>query len=155
MQADLSRSLLAFAVVCLAGCVSLRAAYVKAHPELSTAHRDILLVGKVPEGDAAAGMTKEQVRLAMGSDPAQFTTVDGVDAWVYFTERGGDKASPEKPAHSGKGSAHSGGKFADQAKSDATTSSGTESGGGKTETTIFFNGDRATRVSVTRSWAAR
>jgi hypothetical protein len=37
----------------------------------------------VPDGDAIAGMTRDQVQIAMGVEPAQYTKVDGHDAWVY------------------------------------------------------------------------
>ena len=52
-------------------------------PELSPAHRQILTSGKIPNGDAVAGMTKEQVKLAMGESPTTFDKFNGEDVWIY------------------------------------------------------------------------
>jgi hypothetical protein len=67
----------------ISGCGTPGQAYAKQHPELSPTQLQILKTGKVPDGDAIAGMTREQVQLAMGVEPAQYTKVDGHDAWVY------------------------------------------------------------------------
>ncbi|HEY3898483.1 MAG TPA: hypothetical protein VGM54_07715 [Chthoniobacter sp.] len=75
--------LLLLATCLLSGCGTPGQTYAKQHPELSPAHLQILKTGKVPDGDAIAGMTREQVQIAMGVDPAQYTKVDGHDAWVY------------------------------------------------------------------------
>ena len=67
----------------ISGCGTPGINYAKQHPELPPAHLQILKTGKVPDGDAIAGMTREQVQIAMGVEPAQYTKVDGHDAWVY------------------------------------------------------------------------
>jgi outer membrane protein assembly factor BamE (lipoprotein component of BamABCDE complex) len=75
--------LLPLAACLISGCGTPGLNYAKQHPELSPAHLQILKTGKVPDGDAIAGMTREQVQIAMGVEPAQYTKVDGHDAWVY------------------------------------------------------------------------
>ena len=67
----------------LSACVSAGQAYAKKHPELTPPQLQFLKTGKVPDGDAIAGMTREQVQIAMGVEPTQYTKVDGHDAWVY------------------------------------------------------------------------
>jgi outer membrane protein assembly factor BamE (lipoprotein component of BamABCDE complex) len=71
------------AAALLAGCANPGQSYASRHPELSVAHRQILSRGSIPSGDAVAGMTREQVKLAMGGDPTTFDRIDGEDAWVY------------------------------------------------------------------------
>lgn len=69
----------------LAGCSTPGSTYAKAHPELSSAHRQILVEGKIPGGSAVGGMTQEQVRMAIGN-PSTFEKINGEDAWVYDHE---------------------------------------------------------------------
>ena len=76
-------ALLLLASCLISGCGTPGITYAKQHPELPPAHLQILKTGKVPDGDAIAGMTREQVQIAMGVEPAQYTKVDGHDAWVY------------------------------------------------------------------------
>jgi hypothetical protein len=139
----------------LAGCVSAGQAYVKKHAELSPEHRKMILTGKVPAGEAVAGMTKEEVRLAMGKDPAQFTTIDGVYAWVYANEKGTEN-KPEghhRGGGKGGGGGHGGksSKSPDETANQSQGESSEQSGHGPMQTTIFFNGDRATKVVRTES----
>lgn len=58
--------LVSFAIIFLSGCSTPSSQYVKAHPELPSAHRKILITGEIPGGNAVEGMTKEQIRLAVG-----------------------------------------------------------------------------------------
>jgi outer membrane protein assembly factor BamE (lipoprotein component of BamABCDE complex) len=74
---------LLLAACLISGCGTPGQVYAKQHPDLSPAHLQILKTGKVPDGDAIAGMTREQVQIAMGVEPAQYTKVDGHDAWIY------------------------------------------------------------------------
>lgn len=104
---------------CLSGCSAPGAAYARAHPELSSAHRQILLEGKVPGGSAVDGMTQEQVRMAIGN-PSTFEKINGEDAWVYDHER--------FPAINSK---------------DDFTSTANQ------KMTIFFKGDRAEYAQIT------
>jgi len=71
----------------LTGCETASESYARQHPELPAQHRAILRTGKVPDGTAIAGMTREQVQLAMGVEPTQYTKVDGLDAWVYVRKK--------------------------------------------------------------------
>src|SRR5260221_2234222 len=72
-----------FSLCTLMGCVNQGSSYASKHPELSQAHRQILVSGKVPSGDAVAGMTREQVKMAMGGGPATLDKIDGPDAWGF------------------------------------------------------------------------
>ena len=65
-------------------------AYARKHPELSPGHRQILVTGIVPGGEVVKGMTKEQVKIAMGGNP---TMTRGENVWVYV----GKRASKEMP----------------------------------------------------------
>jgi len=72
------------AIVCvLAGCGGEAETYAKSHPELSAAQRKIMLTGKIPDGAAVAGMTRDQVRKAMGRDPSTFDKVGNQDVWIF------------------------------------------------------------------------
>ncbi|MEO6739310.1 MAG: hypothetical protein ABIP20_03600 [Chthoniobacteraceae bacterium] len=64
------------AIFCLPGCSAPGATYAKAHPELSPVHRQILVTGRIPGGVAAAGMTMEQVKVAVGN-PRQREQLSG------------------------------------------------------------------------------
>src|SRR5580704_15762741 len=79
--------LLATVACALAGCATPSQTYAKQHPELPAAQLQILKTGKIPDGTAVAGMTQEQVKLAMGIEPAQYTKIDGLDAWVYVQKK--------------------------------------------------------------------
>ncbi|MEI9894726.1 MAG: hypothetical protein WDN28_12765 [Chthoniobacter sp.] len=85
---NLTTSFLVLAVaLALAGCASPAQTYAKQHPELTAKQLQILNTGKIPDGDAVAGMTREQIQLAMGVEPAQYTKIDGQDAWIYVTKK--------------------------------------------------------------------
>jgi hypothetical protein len=162
------------AVTCLfAACVNPARTYVTQHSELSPEQRKILLAGKIPDGDAVAGMTKEQVRLAMGADPDQFTKIDGQDAWVYLYYTGGGAGLSEsgrRHEHHKSQSQNSESEGSDGngngSGSEGSNSSFAPSGGTSDQpspnaslaaqrhlspiTTIFFKGDRAVRAEITR-----
>src|SRR5436309_410391 len=70
--------------ISFASCTSPGQSYVSKHPELSAAHRQIMATGKIPSGDAVAGMTHDQVRLAMNGAPATFDKINGEEAWIYL-----------------------------------------------------------------------
>jgi outer membrane protein assembly factor BamE (lipoprotein component of BamABCDE complex) len=117
------------------GCETPGAAYVKQHPELSPAQRKIFIEKKITDVHAVAGLTKEQLRVALG-EPTQFDNIEGDEAWIYL--RSG----------SGAGSVSrlgvAGGDLGGMAP--AQMSSGTNAG--NVRTTIFFDGDQATRAIV-------
>jgi len=67
----------------LAACTNEGEIYVKKHPELTPEHRKILASGKIPDGTAVAGLTREQVRMAMGTDPYTIDRDGNEDVWVF------------------------------------------------------------------------
>jgi outer membrane protein assembly factor BamE (lipoprotein component of BamABCDE complex) len=125
-----------------AGCANPAHTYANKHPELPAAHREILHNGRIPSGTACAGMTQEQVRLAMGGFPTSQDRIGGEEAWIYSRKKlvATEFTGIEDP------SARS-----SSMKSDA---SGTADNVGRqtdalVKTTIFFNGDRATHAQIT------
>jgi hypothetical protein len=126
----------------------------------------MLLTGKVRDGDAIAGMTKAQVRVAMRTAPDQFTTFNGQEAWVYFhgtyssphrsRDDAGVRVTPgapvagEDPLGAGSGFDHphtGGGASAEASNSGSYGASDKKTG---MRTTILFVGDHATHAEVTR-----
>ena len=97
--------------------------------------------GKVPDGTAVAGMTREAVQLALG-EPTQYTKVDGHDAWVYVQRRlgtlGVSSANDATFNRRDLRSQHSMAEGESHAAQDQP----------QTKTTIHFDGDRATRAEV-------
>jgi len=71
-------------ILCISGCSTPGSRYANAHPELSLAHRRILVNGKMPAGTAVQGMTKEEVKIAIGA-PAKTMKQNGQEVWVYTT----------------------------------------------------------------------
>ena len=138
--------LASLAAVCLlSGCETPTKAYVKQHPELSPAHRKIILAGRIKYGDPVEGMTREQVRLVMGTDPDQFDSINGEDAWIWFkTPAGRNKV--ESDTDTGASSSGAGGGGGRHNKLAADSPSGETKRG---KTTVFFKGNLATRVEFT------
>ncbi len=128
--------LLLAAAALVAGCATPAQTYIAKHPELSPAQQKILKTGVIPDGRAVASMTKEEIRLAMGTDPAQFTRIDGVEAWVFAREKtNGATSSTDDFDHP---SLQTTGGLLDGPAYRITV-----------RTTVFFEGDRATRAEVT------
>jgi hypothetical protein len=131
----------------LCACANQGQSYASKHPELSPEHRKILMSGRIPDGSAVAGMTREQVRLAMGVDPAQFTKIDDMDAWVFVKQQG-KYAEPE--AQQGhfyeNGPTGSSGSWVDHEPSSSSMDSTIPKG--TMHTTVVFRGDRAVRANV-------
>jgi len=73
-------------IFCFAGCSTPGSQYVRAHPELSAAHREILTTGTIPGGGAVEGMTKEQVISAIGPPESMQATKD-METLYYVEER--------------------------------------------------------------------
>jgi hypothetical protein len=135
--------LAALAAVCLlSGCETPTKAYVKQHPELSPEHRKIISSGRIKFGDPVAGMTREQVRLVMGTDPDQFDSINGEDVWIWFKSKA-VAMKVESDSDTG-GSARDGGGGKHHANDSGTDSGQTEIRPGKV--TVFFKGDIATRA---------
>jgi outer membrane protein assembly factor BamE (lipoprotein component of BamABCDE complex) len=141
MNLTASSLLLAVALV-LAGCTSPAQTYARQHPELSAKQLEILNTGKIPDGDAIAGMTREQIQLAMGVEPAQYTKVDGQDAWVYVTRKLSpmnlSQANDATFNHQDNRSRHSLAEGESHAPSDQPT----------VRTTVYFQGNVATKADV-------
>ncbi len=137
----------AFAAALLAGCSSPGSAYVRAHPELSPAHRAILLTGKIPGGVAVEGMTKEQVLLAAGRP--DFAAKDGkTERWSYTHTHYRNMTPDEDPSQL-YGSGFNTGKNWTETRALGERPSVTE------RTTVFFNGERATHTQITARPDAR
>ncbi len=138
-------ALLVIAGCVFAGCASSAQSYAAKHPELNADQRKILRTGIIPDGSAVAGMTREQIRLAMGSDPNQFTKIDGADAWVYVREKTGDIMAMPTDENFGRSSSMqtTGGLLDSQAPTRTV------------HTTIMFQGDRAIRAEVSEDKPAQ
>lgn len=136
------RFLAVSAILTLAGCATRGAAYAKAHPEISPTHRQILITGKIPGGTAAAGMTKEQVRLAVGS-PKRIKQASTGEAWVYVHQRFLD-VSPRDETDAAFGAGPDRQRNFTETAHLGPRPSVTE------KATVFFRGDRATHVVIGR-----
>jgi hypothetical protein len=133
---------LTVALACaLIGCASRGQTYAQQHPELSAAQRQIFATGKIPDGAAVAGMTREQVQLAMGMDPAQYTKIDGQDAWVFVSK----KLSPMPLTTTRadfQGPDNRNRSLMDEPDNQAPQNQA------QTKTTVIFSGERAVRADV-------
>lgn len=136
-------NLLALAAVCIfAGCETPTKAYVKQHPELSPEHRKIISTGRIKFGDPVAGMTRAQIRLVMGTDPDQFDSINGEDAWIWLkakTARFKDTVSEPSMGRNAGESKH-------QGYDDTAASGEGETELKTTKVTVFFKGDIVTRA---------
>lgn len=131
------------AAALLTGCATPRQEYINHHPQLSAEHRRILLAGKLIDRDPVAGMTKEEIRVTMGIDPTQATTINGEEAWVWVKRK--PQPLPEFDDSSRSSSGMGSGSFSNLPRESD------EAPGKKVNlrTTVFFQGDLATRVDVT------
>ena len=129
-------------IFCFSGCATPGSQYARAHPELSAAHREILSNGTIPGGSAVEGMTKDQVRLAVGN-PTRVEKFNGRDVWIYVHQRFVDVSPGED-----RGSAFSSGSN-NQRNFTETAHLGPRTSFNEV-TTIFFDGDRATHTQITR-----
>ena len=127
------------AAACLAGCANPGGSYAAKHPDLPAAHRQILLSGKIPSGDAVADMTREQVKLAMGGDPTTFDKIGNEDVWIYARKKAVGTGSLDDRDYSG-GSKREGTQSFTQSNDFAPRVDV------EVRTSIFFQGDRATRA---------
>ena len=125
----------------LAGCANPGQSYVQQHPELTAEQRKVMAAGRLKNGDAVAGLTREQMRLVMGRDPDQFTKIGDEDAWVWMRVKvlgfGPGLAQPVDEAGTGR--------------RDETLRGVPDAGPattGQERTTVYFQANRATRVVV-------
>jgi hypothetical protein len=141
---NLTTSLLVLAAaLSFAGCASPGQTYAQQHPELPAKQLEILKTGKIPDGDAVAGMTREQIQLTMKVEPAQYTKVDGQDAWVYVTKKLSTsnisaEANDAAFNHQDNRSRHSLAEGENHAPGDQPT----------VKTTVYFQGNVATKADV-------
>jgi outer membrane protein assembly factor BamE (lipoprotein component of BamABCDE complex) len=127
---------------CLAACSTPAASYAKAHPELSPMHRQILVTGRIPGGAAAAGLTMEQVKLAVGS-PRQRERLNDGEVWVYVHERHLDISPRDDPSTVYGWAPNSQRNFTETAVLGPRRSV-------VEKARVFFRGDRVTQVQITR-----
>jgi outer membrane protein assembly factor BamE (lipoprotein component of BamABCDE complex) len=133
------------AALLLTACTTEAQKYAASHPDLSSEHLAILKSGKIPDGIAVAGMTKAQVRLAMGKSPTEFSNINGVEAWVYAAENdNADLAIRNAELTPIEGRPGSTGAPNEENQSTIPHKKVTS------KTIIFFQGDRAIRAEVTR-----
>lgn len=138
-----SALLLALALVlCLPGCATQRQTYLNQHPELSGEHRKLIEAGKLVDRDPVAGMTREQIRLTMGTDPLQVTKINGEDAWVWVKPKRDSLPMMSETHHSGSTGT---GSFSNMPRTEDPIPKARY----VVRTTVFFHGDTATRVDVT------
>ncbi len=127
--------------VVFSSCASSGKSYADSHPSLTAEQKNIVVKGKIPDGSAVAGMTKEDIRATMRGDPSQFTTVNGTEAWVYV--RDSDDGPSLAPEMQNTSPGHMGG--------DPTVSAAEmDAGLVKVHTTVLFENGRATRAEVER-----
>jgi outer membrane protein assembly factor BamE (lipoprotein component of BamABCDE complex) len=134
--------LLAAIAGAFAGCATPGQTYARQHPELPPQQLQIFNTGKIPDGTAVAGMTQEQIKLVMGVEPTQYTKIEGQDAWVYVQKKlstagilsSNDSVLDRRDVRS----KHSLAEGESHAPSDQA----------QTKTTIYFQGDRATKADV-------
>ena len=137
----MKRALFLLPLALLAGCANPGQSYVQQHPELTAEQRKVMAAGRLKNGDVVAGLTREQVRLVMGRDPDQFTKIGSEDAWVWLRTKvigfGPGLAQPADEAGTGR--------------RDETARGVPDAGAattGQERTTVYFQGNRATRVVV-------
>jgi len=130
----------AIALCLLAACTNEGQTYAKNHPELTPAQRRIMATGQIPDGTAVAGLTRDQIRIAMGSDPATFDRVGDEDAWVFSHKKAIAK-NPEfanAPSDSVLDRSHG--------YSETDTDQNAPRVDVDVKTTVFFNGNIATHA---------
>ena len=127
------------AVIGLAACANPGSSYAAKHPDLPSAHRQILLSGKIPSGDAVAGMTREQVKLAMGGDPTTFDKLGNEDVWIYARKKAVGTGSLDDRDYSTNSNREGTQSFTQS--NDFAPRIDVE-----LKTSIFFQGGRATRA---------
>ena len=137
-----NRMSLLIGAVFLTACANQRQSYVAQHPELSPAHRQIMATGKVPGGEAIAGMTREQVTTALGA-AASFDKVNGEDTWTYVRR----KTAEMKKIEANMDAATPGSGF-NKPLSPTDPNAFGDNPNGNEYTTIYFRGDLATHARV-------
>jgi hypothetical protein len=130
------------AFTCLMGCTTPQQAYVSQHPQLSADHRRIIASGKLVDHDPVEGMSREEIRLTMGVDPTQVTRINDEDAWVWVKRK---LAPASALQQTGRSASPGAGSFSNQPVDTEETPDPKVN----IRTTVFFQGNLATRVDVT------
>jgi hypothetical protein len=128
--------------LCLSGCATPRQTYLNQHPEVSAEHRRLMEAGVLVDRDPVAGMTREQIRLTMGTDPFQVTKINGEDAWVWVKPK---RDSLTMVGETRRAKSPGAGSFSNMPGNDEPMPKARL----VVRTTVFFRGDVATRVDVT------
>lgn len=127
----------------LVGCASPRQEYINRHPQLTPDHRRIMAAGKLIDRDPVAGMTREEIQLTMGDEPPQSTSINGEDVLVWVKRKPEPLSMMEGSDRSSSGTGS--GSFSNiPRESDQTPQKKVN-----LRTTVFFQGNLATRVDVT------
>jgi hypothetical protein len=132
------------AALLVSGCASERSDYVKAHPDLPIDHKRIILAGTIKYADPVVGMTKEEIRLAMGSAPDKVETIDGEEVWTWVKEKASIHGELSDPTSIDSVDA---GIQAEQRR-NRTTSATAAPEKKQIKTTVYFHGDRANRAQI-------
>ena len=130
------------ALLGLAGCATPQQTYLQQHPQLSPDHRKIIAAGRLVDRDPVAGLTREEIRLTMGVDPTQITSINGEDAWVWIKHKGDSLTllgETNRSGSSGSGTFGSLPRGTDPEPKPRVL----------VRTIVFFQGNLATRVDVT------
>jgi len=145
MKLMISFVVLSAALFC-SGCVTPERAYANKHPELTNEQRKIFLNKRVTDTTAVVGLTREQIHLALG-EPAQYTKIDGVDAWVYLISRASIMRHPfVGPGGSTEGVSGPGGHGEAATQGQAPGLPAETEDKVKIRTTILFQGDNAVKA---------
>jgi outer membrane protein assembly factor BamE (lipoprotein component of BamABCDE complex) len=126
----------------LAACTNEGQTYVKSHPELNPVQRKMIITGKIPNGTAVAGLTRDQIRLAMGVDPYTIDRQGDEDVWV-FTHK---KAVASDPAFAE--TAASGALDKEHGYSETDTEQKTPRIDVDVKTSVYFQGNIATHAQT-------
>ena len=127
-----------FAASAFAACSNPGLDYANKHSELTPVQRQIITSGKIPAGDAVAGLTHDQVKVAMRGFPNTFDKVNGEEAWIYVRKKALPVGEEQVPSPS--------------ARRDSPDASFPAAGvyDMNERTTVYFQGDRATHAEVTQ-----
>jgi hypothetical protein len=135
----IARALCLLATLSCAGCANPGRTYADKHPETSAVHRQILVTGTIPDGNAIAGMSQEEVKIAMHGFPTSYDKINGEDAWVYVAKKSvptTDRDDATTTSSNGKPERFS---ASDNGNPESTVN---------IKTTIYFQGGRATHADT-------
>ena len=127
-----------FGLFAFAACSNPGQDYAKNHPNMTSVQKHILMSGNIPAGTGVAGLTHDEVKLAMKGFPNTFDRINGEEAWIYVRK----KAVPV------------GSTVDDVSPSSRRDMPDPPSNGPiydvNERTTVYFTGDKATHAEVTQ-----